>query len=1176
MLSKSVSNLMGHKVFVSLDCVRTAFPGVILLLYCVLFYGFAFAVTPTAEQIQQFQNLTPQQQEALKRSLRAGQGGSVLASPLPVSPVQTVIPVKREAESILEKRAEKATERPALQEKKSEKRIENPLNQFGYDLFSGEPTTFAPVTDIPIPIDYVLGPGDVLQVLLTGKLNSEHQLRVNRDGNINFPGLGLIQVAGLSFERMNMMLDSRLKEQMVGVRASITMGQLRSIRIFVLGDVQRPGSYTVSALSTMTNAMFVSGGITKVGSLRNIQLKRRGEVVTTLDLYELLLRGDTQSDLRLQPGDVLFVPPVGKIVGITGEVTRPALYELKGEKSVGEMVEMAGGLLSTAYQQGAQIERLDSERGRVMIDLNLKDPRQRGQVVKDGDVIKVYPLLNKVDDVVQLTGQLYRPGFSQWFQGMRLSDVIRREQDLLMDADSHYVVINREQHGSRQIVTTNLQEAWRQPGSGQDLMLIPRDEVIVLSQRGSRMAVIGRLVDQILAQNSHGERKKVVKLIGNVRYPGTYPFTERMRIGDLIDAAMGVQPGTDMGYALLRRVSGVERRVEVKAVSLSEINQRKESGENLLLEPEDQLLVLSLEGERDEQIRRLVDDLKRQETLEEPAQMVRVEGNVRMPGEYPLTSGMRVGDLLRASRYPLPETDMEYALLRRVSGVERRVEVKAVSLSEINQRKESGENLLLEPEDQLLVLSLEGERDEQIRRLVDDLKRQETLEEPAQMVRVEGNVRMPGEYPLTSGMRVGDLLRASRYPLPETDMEYALLRRVSGVERLVEVYAVSLHKIAQAPRGDEDLLLKPEDQLLVLSLKESRSEHIARFIDDLKAQTSKNRLAPYVEIVGAVRFPGQYPLEVTMGIGDLLRAAGGLLESAYTISAELTKRVVVDGEQFRETQHRTVSLDEPLVLEAYDTVIIKQIPSWGRVKRVTVEGEVRFPGTYPFSQGETLYDVIRRAGGMTEHAFPQGAVLMRENLRVKEQKQLEASATLLEKEVALLAKEQEVEGERSTEIEAARSLLEQVRQSRAVGRLSIQLQELLKQREGSLILKEDDHLVIPSMSQEVTVMGEVFHPTSHLFKSGKSWIDYVNLSGGVTKFADDQSIYVIRADGSVMMTKRLAWFRATHEEEIQPGDTVVVPVDMKPTHFMSQLKDISQVLYQLATTTAALQTVGVF
>ena len=1064
MLSKSVSNLMGHKVFVSLDCVRTAFPGVILLLYCVLFYGFAFAVTPTAEQIQQFQNLTPQQQEALKRSLRAGQGGSVLASPLPVSPVQTVIPVKREAESILEKRAEKATERPALQEKKSEKRIENPLNQFGYDLFSGEPTTFAPVTDIPIPIDYVLGPGDVLQVLLTGKLNSEHQLRVNRDGNINFPGLGLIQVAGLSFERMNMMLDSRLKEQMVGVRASITMGQLRSIRIFVLGDVQRPGSYTVSALSTMTNAMFVSGGITKVGSLRNIQLKRRGEVVTTLDLYELLLRGDTQSDLRLQPGDVLFVPPVGKIVGITGEVTRPALYELKGEKSVGEMVEMAGGLLSTAYQQGAQIERLDSERGRVMIDLNLKDPRQRGQVVKDGDVIKVYPLLNKVDDVVQLTGQLYRPGFSQWFQGMRLSDVIRREQDLLMDADSHYVVINREQHGSRQIVTTNLQEAWRQPGSGQDLMLIPRDEVIVLSQRGSRMAVIGRLVDQILAQNSHGERKKVVKLIGNVRYPGTYPFTERMRIGDLIDAAMGVQPGTDMGYALLRRVSGVERRVEVKAVSLSEINQRKESGENLLLEPEDQLLVLSLEGERDEQIRRLVDDLKRQETLEEPAQMVRVEGNVRMPGEYPLTSGMRVGDLLRASRYPLPETDMEYALLRRVS----------------------------------------------------------------------------------------------------------------GVERLVEVYAVSLHKIAQAPRGDEDLLLKPEDQLLVLSLKESRSEHIARFIDDLKAQTSKNRLAPYVEIVGAVRFPGQYPLEVTMGIGDLLRAAGGLLESAYTISAELTKRVVVDGEQFRETQHRTVSLDEPLVLEAYDTVIIKQIPSWGRVKRVTVEGEVRFPGTYPFSQGETLYDVIRRAGGMTEHAFPQGAVLMRENLRVKEQKQLEASATLLEKEVALLAKEQEVEGERSTEIEAARSLLEQVRQSRAVGRLSIQLQELLKQREGSLILKEDDHLVIPSMSQEVTVMGEVFHPTSHLFKSGKSWIDYVNLSGGVTKFADDQSIYVIRADGSVMMTKRLAWFRATHEEEIQPGDTVVVPVDMKPTHFMSQLKDISQVLYQLATTTAALQTVGVF
>ncbi|MBT5361731.1 MAG: hypothetical protein HOL04_08320, partial [Gammaproteobacteria bacterium] len=582
-----------YREHIFVENIKTDLLAVLLFLYGALFYDAVFALAPTAEQIRQFQSLSPQQQESLKQSLKSGQGSVVHEVPSTPS-VQTVIPTTRDVDSVLERKVEKATESATVKEKRAEKRITKPLQQFGYDLFAGEPTTFAPVTEVPIPTHYVLGPGDVLQVLLMGKVSSEHQLEVNRDGNISFPGLGLIQVVGMRFKVVRELLDARLLEQMVGVRASITMGRLRSIRVFVLGDVQRPGSYTVSALSTMTNAMFVSGGITKVGSLRNIQLKRGGETVTTLDLYDLLLRGDTGMDVRIQPGDVLFVPPVGKIVGVGGEVARPALYELNGEQSVAEMVEMAGGLLSTAYSQGVQIERLDAERGRVVVDLNLKEPQQWMSRVKDGDVIKIYPHLDKVEDVILLTGQLYRPGFTQWFEGVRLSDVIQSKRALLVDADRNYVIIKREEGdgGERQVLTANLNKVWGNPGAEDDPLLKSRDQIIVLTERKGRMGVLRGVVNEIVSQNSFGERKKVVTITGNIRNLGTYPFTDGMTARKLVDMAMGVLPETDMEYALLRRVSGVERRVTVQSVSLREVAAG--GGEALLLEPEDELVVLSL------------------------------------------------------------------------------------------------------------------------------------------------------------------------------------------------------------------------------------------------------------------------------------------------------------------------------------------------------------------------------------------------------------------------------------------------------------------------------------------------------------------------------------------------------------------------------------------------------
>lgn len=218
------------------------------------------------------------------------------------------------------------------------------LEPFGYDLFRGVPTTFAPATDIPVPGDYVIGPGDTVNVQLFGNQNAEYVLVVSREGIVNFPEIGPISVAGMGFDALKNELTRRVSEQMIGVRASVTLGELRSIRVFILGDVEQAGSYTVSGLSTMTNALLLSGGVSDIGSLRRIELKRNGRTVSTLDLYDLLLSGDTRGDARLQPGDVIFVPAIGGTVAVDGDVKRPALYELRGSQTVADVIKLAGGL----------------------------------------------------------------------------------------------------------------------------------------------------------------------------------------------------------------------------------------------------------------------------------------------------------------------------------------------------------------------------------------------------------------------------------------------------------------------------------------------------------------------------------------------------------------------------------------------------------------------------------------------------------------------------------------------------------------------------------------------------------------------------------------------------------------------------------------------------------------
>ncbi len=500
---------------------------------------------------------------------------------------------------------------------------EEALRPFGYDLFAGIPSTFAPATDVPVPAEYVVGPGDQVRVQLFGDVNRSYVLAVNRDGTVNFPELGPINVAGQTFAQMRADLETRIAEQMIGTTASITLGETRSIRVFVLGEAYRPGSYTVSGLSTMTNALFASGGVTAIGSLRNIQLKRRGSLVTTLDLYDLLLHGNTANDARLLPGDVIFIPPVGKTVTVAGEVRRPAIYEVLGTATPRKLVELAGGLTPQADSTLARLERIDGGRGRVTLDVDLME-RQPAPAIESGDVLRVMPIRVVLENSVLVEGAVHRPGAMQFRPGMRLSDAISSLDELKPRADKNYILVRRELKPGTDVTvqSADLVQALDARGSEHDILLQPRDRIYVFDSEAGRERVLEPIFDDLRLQSRIDRPMQIVGVGGRVGAPGRYPLEAGMRVSDLIRAGGGLEEAAYGGQAELTRhriIDGEYRQIDLVIVDLAAV-LGGDAGADLVLEAYDYLNVKEMP------------QWSRAETVE-------ILGEVRFPGAFPIKRG---------------------------------------------------------------------------------------------------------------------------------------------------------------------------------------------------------------------------------------------------------------------------------------------------------------------------------------------------------------------------------------------------------------------------------------------------------------------------------------------------------------------------------------------------------
>jgi protein involved in polysaccharide export with SLBB domain len=347
---------------------------------------------------------------------------------------------------------------------------------------------------------------------------------------------------------------------------------------------------------------------------------------------------------------------------------------------------------------------------------------------------------------------------------------------------------------------------------------------------------------------------------------------------------------------------------------------------------------------------------------------------------------------------------------------------------------------------------------------------------------------------------------------------------------------------------------------------------------ELTLQSTRDQPTAEVSISGRVNAPGQYPLERGMRVSDLIRAGGSLNEAAYGGKAELTRNAIENGEA-RKTELIEIDLAkavagdpaEDIELRPFDYLIIKELPLWGAQEYVEVQGEVRFPGRYPIQRGETLQSVMRRAGGPTEFAFAEGAVFTREALKEREQRQLEDLTKRMQTDLAQvsLMVAQEGRGDASQALAVGQQLLAGLNDAEPVGRLVIDLDRTMAAKPGSsqdIVLKDGDRLLVPRITQEVTVIGEVQSPTSHLFAEGMGPESYIQMSGGTTQRADKSRTYVVRANGSVVSGGD-SWF-GFGGTEIRPGDTVVVPLDSERMRPLPLWTAVTQIIYQLAVSVA--------
>ena len=585
------------------------------------------------------------------------------------------------------------------------------LERFGTEIFRNGTGNFDELPmDLPVGPEYVLGPGDGLSIELYGGISERLERVVDRTGRVALPEVGTLEVSGRNLGEVQRAVQSVLRTQFRDVQADVSLSRLRTVRVYVVGDVERPGAYDISALSTPLNALYLAGGPTARGSLRLLRHYRGQQLVEQTDVYDLLLQGIRTGVAGLEPGDTILVPPLGPQVTVEGMVRRPEIYELNGEKSLAEVLALAGGVLPSGTLRHVDVERVEAHLARTMLRLDIPEDNNRESVgkalekfrVEDGDRIKISPILPYSDKAVYLAGHVVRPGKFAYRDGMKFTDIVKSYSDLMPEPYKRHAEIVRlsPPDYTPAVLAFNLDEALA--GGNRDIALKPFDTI----------RIFGRF---------DFEDQPMVTVSGEVRHPGNHVTNGATRLRDAVYLAGGATRDAQLEDAQVfrRRENG---RLEVISVNLTRALAGDER-DNILLEPKDQLFIHKSPAKAD-------------------PTSVKVEGEIARPGKYPLGEGMTAADLVRLAGGLKRGADTEAADLTRYE-VGRGNSVTGEHLAVPIARALAGEpgaDLNLRDGDVLTVRQIAGWND------------------LGATIAVRGEVLHPGAYGIKEGERLSSIL----------------------------------------------------------------------------------------------------------------------------------------------------------------------------------------------------------------------------------------------------------------------------------------------------------------------------------------------------------------------------------------------------------------------------------
>ena len=636
------------------------------------------------------------------------------------------------------------------------------LERFGMDVFRNDNGNLDDLPmDLPAGPDYVLGPGDGLNINLWGGVTQRLQRVVDREGRVALPEVGAIDVSGRNLGDVQHLVQSALRTQFRDVEADISLARIRTLRVYVVGDVENPGAYDISSLSTPLNALYAAGGPTSRGSLRHLRQFRGKQLVQEIDAYDLLLHGVHTELARLQSGDTILVPPIGPQVMIEGMVRRPAVYELDGEKSLSQILELAGGVLPSGTLRHVDVERLVAHENRTMLRLDIPETNDQQAVTKalddfqvqDGDKVRISPILPYSDKTVYLDGHAFHPGKYPYHDGMKVTDLIHSYSDLLPEPSRrHAEIIRLEAPDFRPTVLTfNLGEAMS--GKDADLVLKPFDTV----------RVFGRFDFEDLP---------VVTVSGEVRDPGDHITNGVMRLRDAVYLAGGLTHDAQTEDAQVYRKTE-DGKLKVLSVNLSKALSG-DPADDVLLQPKDRVLI------------------QRNPSKVDPP-TVQVHGQVLNPGRYPLGEGMTASELVHLAGGLKRSADTEQADLATYLGQDGKKSIGEHQTIEIAKAMSgiAEADPVLHDGDVLSIRQLPG------------------WDDRGASVTLKGEVLHPGTYGIREGERLSSVLARSGGLRTDAYPYGAILERVQVREVEEKDRADLIHRVQEEgtnlkliPEGD--------------------------------------------------------------------------------------------------------------------------------------------------------------------------------------------------------------------------------------------------------------------------------------------------------------------------------------------------------------------------------------